>query len=113
MSLIGDYIARRRRTLRLTQTEVSERLSQYGVNRTSSTVAGWETDKQDPPVDILPALAKALEEPSVVQLYVAAGLFTSLPIERVAALFDSLDVSDQMVVADLVDSLVRRSKNHR
>lgn len=111
MSAIGDYIAKRRKQLRLTQAEVSDRLMQNGAERGASSIAGWETGRQMPPIEIYPALATALEEQSVVKLYVIAGLFTDLPIERVATLFDSLSIDDQMAIADMIEAFSRRHKN--
>lgn len=111
MAGIGDYIAQRRKQLRLTQNEVSERLMANGAERATSSIAGWETGRQAPPIEIYPALAAALEEPSVLKLYVIAGLFKDLPIERIAALFDGLTVDDQMTIADMIEAFSRSKKN--
>lgn len=113
MSAIGDYIASRRRALRLTQGEVIERLMENGINRAQSSFAGWESGRQAPPVEVYPALASALEENSVIKLYVMAGFFTDLPIERVATLFDGMSIEDQAVVTDMIEAFARGVKNRR
>lgn len=41
----GEYLAKRRKALRLTQQEVSERLHDKGVDRSPQTVAHWENDR--------------------------------------------------------------------
>jgi transcriptional regulator with XRE-family HTH domain len=84
---LGQYIAARRRTLRLKQEEVTERLREYGVDRATSTLANWEADRQSVPVDLLPALAGALEV-SVVMLYERAGILAHLPGSEIVKLLD-------------------------
>lgn len=87
---LGDYIASRRRALRLTQAEISERLMSYGVDRSASAIANWETGKQVIPIEILPALAGALEEKSVVKLYALAGVLANLPGADTASFLGAL-----------------------
>lgn len=92
---LGDYIAARRRALRLTQAEISERLQSYGVERSASAIANWETGKQSIPIEILPALANALEEQSVVQLYALAGVLANLPGAEIVRLLDRLSPAER------------------
>ena len=86
---LGRYIAERRRTLRLEQKEVSERLGQAGMYRAPTTVANWESDRQTVPPELIPALAKALEV-SPVRLYELAGVLAELPGSEIIKLLDGL-----------------------
>ena len=85
---LGRYIAERRRTLRLEQKDISRRLKDYGVERATTTVAGWENG-QNVPSDLIPALAKALEV-SPVRLYELAGVLAELPGSEIIKLLDGL-----------------------
>jgi len=107
---LGEYIADQRRHLRLTQQEISERLQSYGVNRTSSAVATWETGKQSIPVDILPALAQALEV-SVVQLYIKAGLLDGLPGAEVVKLMDKLGERDRIKITRMIEAFAEENSS--
>ena len=60
-SLIGDRIAARRQELGLTQAEVAERLSKFGVEVGHATVSAWEWGRPRIAVDQLKALAIGLE----------------------------------------------------
>lgn len=93
MQSLGSYISARRNTLRLTQEEVSERLRSYGIERTAPTIAKWETDKQPVPIELIPALAKALED-SPVRLYELAGVLAELPQAEILKLLDGLPKSE-------------------
>lgn len=85
---LNEYITKKRKTLRLTQEEVAERLREYGVDRATPTLANWETGRQPIPIEVLPALAAALEETSPVQLYELAGILSNLPGAEIVKLLD-------------------------
>lgn len=85
---LGDFIATRRRELRLEQKDISRRLKSYGVDRATTTIAGWEQGGNVPP-DLIPALAKALEM-SPVKLYELAGFLAELPGSEIVKLLDGL-----------------------
>lgn len=88
MVTTGAYIAARRMKLRLTQEELSERLKGYGVDRAASTLANWEADRGSIPIEIIPALAKALEEPSPVTLYELTRVLENIPGNTIVKLLD-------------------------
>lgn len=101
---LGDYIASRRRALRLTQAEISERLMSYGVDRSASAIANWETGKQVIPIEILPALAGALEEKSVVKLYAFAGVLANLPGADIVRLMDRLTDDERIRITRMIEA---------
>lgn len=105
---LGDYIATRRRALRLTQQEISERLRGYGVERSASAIANWETDKQSIPVEILPALANSLEI-SIVLLYAKAGILANLPGAEVVKLMDKLSESDRIKITRMIQAFAEEN----
>ena len=105
---LGDYIANRRRALRLTQQEISERLHGYGVERSASAIANWETGKQSVPVEILPALANSLEI-SIVLLYAKAGILANLPGAEVVKLMDKLSESDRIKITRMIQAFAEEN----
>lgn len=107
---LGDYIASRRRALRLTQAEISERLQSYGVDRSASAIANWETGKQAIPIEILPALANALEEQSVVQLYALAGVLANLPGSEIVRLMDRLSTDDRARIVRMIEAYASENR---
>lgn len=105
---LGDYIANRRRALRLTQQEISERLHSHGIDRSASAIANWETGKQSVPVDILPALASALEI-SIVLLYAKAGILANLPGAEVVKLMDKLSESERVKITRMIQAYTQEN----
>ncbi|MBZ0279389.1 MAG: helix-turn-helix domain-containing protein [Anaerolineae bacterium] len=86
---LGDYIAWRRKALRLEQRELVERLKARGVDRAVTTLSGWEHNKQQVPIDFIPALAEALEV-SITTLYEHAGILRNIPGSEIVKLLDGL-----------------------
>lgn len=86
---LGQYIAKRRKRIGLTQEELAKRLEGYGQYRAASTIAGWETDKQPVPLEFLDTLATALEENSPIKLYKKAGILAKLG--EIGTLVEALD----------------------
>lgn len=105
---LGDYIAARRTQLRLKQEEVSDRLKKQGVDRAATTIANWEGNRQAVPMELIPAIAKALED-SPVRLYELAGVLSELPGREIVKLLIGLPDEDvarieRMVRAYLEDT---------
>lgn len=86
---LGDYIASRRKALRLEQRELVARLKALGVDRAVTTLSGWEHNKQQVPVDFIPALAEALDV-SITTLYEYAGILENIPGREIVKLLDGL-----------------------
>ena len=63
MNIIAENIARRRKELGLTQSELAEKL-----NVSDKTLSRWETDKQVPDALMIPEIAKALDM-SIGEIY--------------------------------------------
>lgn len=98
---LGQYIAKRRKRIGLTQEELAKRLEDFGNYRAASTIAGWETGKQDVPVEYLQLLARALEEPSPVQLYKLAGVLAQLPGSALIEMLDGASLEDVQMIEEL------------
>lgn len=103
---LSAHVGSRRRQLRLTQEEVSERLRQRGVERAASTIAHWEAGRQAIPLEILPDLAAALEE-EVVVLYELAGILDRIPGGEIAKLLKGAKEEDIETVERLVKALLQ------
>jgi transcriptional regulator with XRE-family HTH domain len=102
---LSEYIASRRNELRLEQKEVSERLKRLGVDRAPTTVANWESGRQVVPLELIPALARALEE-SPVTLYDYAGLLSELPGSEIIKLLDGLSDQDVAKLERMIRAFV-------
>lgn len=107
---LGDYIANRRKQLRLTQQEVADRLESYGVARTASAIATWETGKQSVPLEIIPELAKALET-SLVDLYSAAGVLDDLPGARIIKIMDKLSDRSRANITRMIEAYTEENSS--
>jgi len=108
MNELGNYIAVRRKDLRLTQEEVAERMRSHGVDRAATTLANWEAGRQVIPLEVIPALAEALEEKSPAKLYDYAGILAGIPGSRIVKLLDGqspevIDRVERMIAALLDD----------
>lgn len=103
MTELGTYIGERRRRLRLTQKEVSERLRSQGIDRDATTIANWETGRQEVPMELIPIIAKALED-SPVRLYELAGVLAQLPGSEIVKLLDGRSIEDVARIERLIRS---------
>ena len=93
MSKLGDYIRERRRQLnKMTQVELSTKLGDLGEGRKAGTIANWETGRNDVPVSIIPALARALEEPSPFHLYDLLGVIDNIPGSQIVRALNSAPI---------------------
>ena len=108
---LGQYIAKRRKRIGLTQEDLAKRLQAYGEYRAASTIAGWETDKQPVPIDFLDTLARALEESSPVQLYKLAGVLAKLPGAALIEMLDGLPLKDVQMVERLARAYLQKENN--
>ena len=107
---LGSYIKRRRKELRLTQSEVSHALSQRGIHRTGKAVAGWENEYQQVPVEYIPALAEILKV-SVTTLYEHAGILASLPGREIIRLLDGLPEDELRRIQAMITAYVKQVQN--
>lgn len=105
---LGQYIAKRRKRIGLTQEELAKRLDDYGEYRAASTIAGWETGKQPVPMEFLDILARALEESSPVQLYKHAGVLAKLPAAALIEMLDGLPLEDVKMVERLARAYLEK-----
>lgn len=90
---LGVYIRKRRRALDMTQKELSERLKGMGVDRSPFAISNWETGRQVVPLDLLPAIAQALEEPSAFHLYDLLGVIDNLPGSQIVRALGNADIN--------------------
>lgn len=111
MATIGEYIKERRTSIPgLTQPGLAERLKAYGVDRDWSTIAAWETDKNPVPIDVIPALALALEEKSTNKLYDLAGVVQNLTGSQIIRLLADADESDVQMLTEQIESHFKYKK---
>ncbi len=106
-SAIGQYLAKRRRALHLTQSELANLLKQHGVDREESTIAGWERGHAQIPIELIPKIAEALGEPAN-RLYELAGVLDNIKGGDIAALL--ADQSDDTIetATNLVKTILKK-----
>lgn len=102
---LGKYIRQRRRALDLTQKELGERLAGMGIKRSEFAVSNWERGKQKPPIDVIPALARALEEQSVVKILDLSGILDNLPEPDLIRFLDTLPITERKRATKAVKSI--------
>jgi transcriptional regulator with XRE-family HTH domain len=99
---LGDYIRRRRKAQGITQDELASK-----VQRKGSTISLWETDSEAVPVDMLPELARALEEPTPVHLYELAGILAHLPGSNIIRIMAGMSVEEVERFEAMVEALAK------
>lgn len=104
----GEYIKIRREALRLTQKDLSERLEQMGIDKAATTISSWEAGRGPVPVDVIPALAQALEEPSPLRFYELSGILDNIPGKEVVKLLENASLDDIQMVYELALILLRK-----
>lgn len=109
---IGQYIKRRRKTLHLTQKELSERLKARGVDRDATTLASWESGRAIVPIEYIPQIADALEEESPNNLYDLAGVIENLKGADVVRLLHNATAQDLEYILDLIRVHLKHSKKN-
>lgn len=78
LSALAKFIKTRRMELNnMRQEDLADRLRHFGVDRRPSTIANWETDRNEPDASIVPALAKALET-SPFKIYDLLGIIDNI-----------------------------------
>lgn len=107
---VGQFVAKRRKRIGLTQEEFSQRLKAYGENRGVSTISEWENGDRPIPVDIYSVLAEALELPSPVGLFEAAGLLSKLPGAEIVKMLDGVSTEHLRVIHSLIKAYVESAK---
>lgn len=108
---LGKYIANTRKAKHLTQEELSTRLSQLGVKRAASSIAGWETGNQEVPLNLLPDLARALELDTPAMLYFYAGVLENLPGGAIVQMLINASDEEIRLIEDIVAVLLKNRKN--
>lgn len=111
MTDLGKYIRQRRRALDLTQKELGDRLSTMGVKRSAFAVSNWETGRQKPPIDVIPILAKALEEPSIVKILDLAGTLDNLPEPELIRLLAKASPTTRKQILKVAKTLMEDEAN--
>lgn len=102
MTTIGSYIAEKRRKLRLTQQDVADRLGSEGIQRKATTISSWENGNDPVPIELIPALARALEEPSPITMYELASVLENIPGNRIIKLFEDATPEELETVERIV-----------
>lgn len=111
MTELGKYIRQRRRALDLTQKELGERLERTGSKRSEFAISNWETGRQIPPIDIIPALARALEEQSIVKMLDLAGILDNLPEPDLIRLLETVSPVERKKIANMIKSYLTDESN--
>lgn len=106
---LGTYIAKRRKSLRLTQEEISQRLRNYKIERTAATVANWETGRQPVPMELIPAIAAALEEESPLVMFELAGILDQIPGGNIAKLLKGASPEDMQRIERMIKAYLEDS----
>lgn len=101
----GKYIAQRRKRIGLTQESFAKL-----IDRAPSTVAGWEVSGLVP-LELIPEIARVLEEKSPVKLYEAAGILANLPAAELIKMLDGASSEDIHMVVKLARALLQK-ENH-
>lgn len=105
MTTLGAYIKERRNQLnRMTQKQLAERLAKYGVYRDHTAIAAWEADTNPVHMDVIPALALALEEKSPNKLYDLLGVVENLSGADIVRLLSDAEPSDIAYLTEMVKS---------
>lgn len=94
MTQLGKYIRQRRRSLDMTQKQLGERLNAMGVKRSEFAISNWETGRQPVPIDLIPAIAAALEEVSLAKWYDMAGVVDAFNAAELIRLLDGASPAD-------------------
>ena len=111
MTTLGQYIAKRRGYLQLTQEDLAARLGKLGLPRAATTIANWEADRSPVPVELLNSLAEALEEPSPVTLYDLAGILDKIPGGDIVRLLRDVPIDDVRRVERMIRAYLQE-KDH-
>ena len=107
---IAAYIKRRRQEERLTQNDISARLTQAGYKRAVGTIANWETGRTRIPEDILPPLALALNERSPNKLLELSGVLGRMRGAEVLRLLNGMSDSDIQFVEQMVKAYIENRR---
>jgi transcriptional regulator with XRE-family HTH domain len=107
---LGEYIAKRRKRIGLTQDDLAQRLKERGQYRATSTISEWEHDERPVPVDLFEVLSEALEERSPVRLFEAAGLLTKLPGAEIVKMLDDVPTEHLRVIHSLIKTYIEATK---
>jgi transcriptional regulator with XRE-family HTH domain len=108
---VGEYIADRRASLHLTQEDVAKRLGEYGQFRAASTIANWETGRQNPPIEVMASLAKALGDQSPSTLYMLAGIFDNVPGGGIVKRLTNVSEKDISRIERMIDAFLQEQSN--
>jgi hypothetical protein len=91
----------------LTQQEVADRLTEQGFARKATTISGWENENDVVPIELIPPLAKALEETSPVTLYELAGVLAHIPGNEIVKLLNGATPGQLRAVERIVAAYLK------
>jgi len=107
MTELGKYIRKRRRAGDMTQKAFSERLRAMGIERSPFAISNWETGRQPVPLDLIPAIAAALEEESLPKLYDLAGVVDTFATADLIRLLDGASKGDIDYIIEITKSYLK------
>ena len=107
---LGEYIALRRKQLGYTQEALAQELKRLGFQRDASSIASWETNRQEVPEDMLQALGTALKEPSLNRIYDLRGLMDGLQGADILRLLADQPPEVVEMATRLIETLVQNKK---
>ena len=110
MSPIGEFIAKRRTQLRLTQQEVIDALHLHGIERSTATLSNWEAGRQPVAIELLPAIAAVLDI-SLLDLYEVAGLLKDLPGVEILKLVNRMSDADRQRIFRMIQAYDSQNNN--
>lgn len=99
------YIAERLKTRRIQQVELAAKLK-----RDPATVNNWIKGRQPIPLDMLGAIAYAIEDKNPIKIFKLAGLFAGLPdgADRLIDMMEHATPEQIDMMERLAEALVRK-----
>lgn len=95
----------------MTQKQLSERLQSVGIDRSPFSVSNWETGRQNIPLDLIPAIATALEEKSLAKMYDLAGVVDTFNCATLIRMLYDASTSDIEYITEMTKTYFKHKAN--
>ena len=103
-------LAHRRIQMRLTQQEVIDALHLHGIERSAATLSNWEAGRQPVAIELMPAIAAALNI-SLLDLYEVASLLKNLPSVEILKLVNRMSDADRQRIFRMIQAYDSQNNN--
>src|SRR5690348_1946058 len=109
---VGQYLAKKRKRIGLTQEDLSERIKKRGITKGVgvSAISEWENDDRPIPVELYGVLSEVLEMSSPVGLFEASGLLSDLPGADIVKMLDGVSTEHLRVIHSLIKAYVETAQ---